>query len=98
MGGAFTFSDMREDGEAVQRGTYLEIDRPRRLVFTWFTSEEQEQENSSVVTLTIEPCGSGCRATIVHSMDERWAAWVKQTEMGWSSMLGQIEAELASEA
>lgn len=96
VGGRFTFSDMREDGEAVHWGTYLEIDRPRRLVFTWFTSEEEERENNSVVTLTIEPRGTGCRATIVHSMDERWAEWVKQTEKGWSTMLGQVEAELAS--
>ena len=27
-GGRFTFSDMREDGEAVHWGTYLEVDRP----------------------------------------------------------------------
>ena len=67
VGGKFTFSDMREEGEAVHWGYYLEIDRPRKLVFTWFTSEEEEQENNSVVTLTIEPLANGCRATIVHS-------------------------------
>lgn len=98
VGGGFTFSDMREDGEAVHWGTYLEIDRPRKLVFTWFTSEEEERENSSLVTLTIEPLDSGCRATIVHSMDERWAEWVKQTEKGWDTMLGQIALQLAAES
>lgn len=96
VGGRFTFSDMRDDGEAMHWGTYLQIDRPRKLVFTWFTSEEEEQENTSVVTLTIESLGSGCRATIVHSMDERWAEWVAQTANGWSAMLGQIETYLAS--
>jgi uncharacterized protein YndB with AHSA1/START domain len=34
VGGRFTFSDMREHGEAVHWGTYLEIDRPKRLMFT----------------------------------------------------------------
>ena len=92
VGGRFTFSDMREDGEAVHWGTYLEIDRPRRLVFTWFTSTEDEQENNSVVTMTIEPDDEGCVATIVHRIDARWAEYITQTEQGWSGMLSQIEA------
>lgn len=71
-------------------GTYLEIDRPRNLVFTWFTSPEEEQENASVVTLTIEPRAGGCRATIVHGMDARWAEWTKKTAEGWAFMLRQI--------
>ena len=91
VGGKFTFSDMRDDGEAVHWGYYLEIDRPRKLVFTWFTSEEEERENSSVVTLTIEPIPGGCRATIVHSMDARWADYVKRTEAGWGAMLRKID-------
>lgn len=93
VGGKFTFSDMREDGEAIHWGYYVEIDRPRKLVFTWFTSEEEEREDNSLVTLTIEPFGEGCRATIVHRMDARWAEWVSQTEQGWSFMLGQIDAD-----
>lgn len=98
VGGKFTFSDMREEGEAVHWGYYLEIDRPRKLVFTWFTSEEEEQENNSVVTLTIEPLAKGCRATIVHSMDERWSDWITQTEKGWTFMLDQIDSDFATEA
>lgn len=90
VGGQFTFSDMRDAGEAVHWGTYLEIDRPRKLVFTWFTSDEQEQEDSSVVTLTIEPDGDGCAATIVHSMNVKNAEFVPQCEKGWGHMLGQI--------
>ena len=92
VGGRFTFSDMREAGEAVHWGTYLEIDRPRRLVFTWFTSTEDEQANNSVVTVTIEPDDEGCVATIVHRIDARWAEYITQTEQGWSGMLSQIEA------
>lgn len=97
VGGKFTFSDMRKDGEAVHWGYYIEIDRPRKLVFTWFTSEEEEQENNSVVALTIEPLATGCRATIVHSMDERWIEWVKQTEKGWALMLDQIDMDLEAD-
>ncbi|MCW5830832.1 MAG: SRPBCC domain-containing protein [Labilithrix sp.] len=96
VGGKFTFSDMRKEGEAVHRGYYLEIDRPRKLVFTWFTSDEEEQENNSVVTLTIEPLASGCRATMTHGMDERWAEYVEQTATAWALMLRQIDLDLAA--
>ncbi len=94
VGGRFTFSDMREHREAVHWGTYLEIDRPKRLVFTWFTSAEEEQTNNSVVTLTIEPDKEGCAATIVHQMDAKWADYVMQTQQGWSGMLGSIGQRL----
>jgi hypothetical protein len=97
IGGRFTFSDMREEGEAVHWGTYLEIDRPRKLVFTWFTSEEDERESISIVTLTIEPDGEGCVATVEHEMDVKWADYTRQVQKGWGTMLAQIDAMLAGE-
>lgn len=96
IGGKFTFSDMREDGEAVHWGYYREIDRPRKLVFTWFTSEEEERENDSVVTLSLEPVASGCRAIMVHAMHERWAEYVEPAARAWRLMLQQIDAELTA--
>lgn len=96
VGGRFTFSDMRDDGEAVHWGTYKVIDRPRKLVFTWFTSEEEEQEDNSTVTLTLEPRGLGCVATVVHRMDARWAEWIKQTEKGWGVMLAKVELQCSA--
>lgn len=85
--GKFTFSDMRDGNEAVHWGYYHEISRPHRLVFTWFTSEEEEQENASLVTLVITPLEQGCRATITHSMDARYEEYIPQTENGWGTLL-----------
>lgn len=91
VGGKFTFSDMREDGEAVHWGSYEVIDRPRRLVFTWFVSPEEEEEGTSQVTLTLDPLADGgCQATIVHRMDAQWAEWVGRTAEGWRTMLAKI--------
>jgi uncharacterized protein YndB with AHSA1/START domain len=95
VGGKFTFSDARKEGEAVHWGTYVEIDRPRRLVFTWFTSKEDEEANCSTVALTIEKDGDGCVATIVHTMDAKWADYTKRVEKGWGGMLGQIDTWFA---
>lgn len=91
VGGKFTFSDVRSEGEAVHWGTYLEIEKPNKLVFTWFTSEKDEAEDISVVTLTVEPGGDGCIATITHEMEAEWVEFVPQTEQGWRIMLEQIE-------
>lgn len=91
-GGRFVFSDMRNEGEAVHWGSYLEIIRPQRLVFTWFTSEEDETENLSTVTLTLEPEKEGCIATIIHEMSAEWVDFVERTEAGWGRMLAQIDA------
>lgn len=98
VGGRFTFSDMRQGGEAVHWGSYLLLDRPHRLVFTWFTSQEEEKTGISTVTLVIEPEGTGCVATMTHEMDAKWADYVEQTERGWSTMLTQIDIMLESAA
>lgn len=87
VNGKFTFSDMRDGGEAVHWGYYQAIERPHRLVFSWFTSEEDELDNASLVTLTITPKDTGCQAVITHSLDAKWAEYIPQTEKGWGSLL-----------
>jgi uncharacterized protein YndB with AHSA1/START domain len=89
-GGAFTLSDMRTDGIAVHWGTYLVVDRPRELGFTWFTTEEEERENASAVTLTIAADGAGSAAVIVHELHPRWEPYVERVERSWGSMLEHV--------
>ena len=93
VGGSFVFSDFREGMEARHWGKYLELDRPRRLVFTWIVDESEEAEPSRVI-LTIEPDGDDCLATVVHQMDSSWAAYVSRTEQGWTRMLKAIDSTL----
>ena len=95
VGGSFFFSDMRDGTEAKHWGTYLELDRPRKIVFTWIT-DESEEDDPSKVTLAIEPDGQGCIASIVHEMNPSWVEYIPQTEKGWSSMLRAIDAVLAA--
>jgi uncharacterized protein YndB with AHSA1/START domain len=96
VGGKFFFSDMRDGKETRHWGSYLELDRPRRLVFTWIV-DESEEANPSVVTLSIQPEASGCVATIVHEMDKKWVEFVPQTESGWARMLLQVDNLLGGE-
>jgi uncharacterized protein YndB with AHSA1/START domain len=91
VGGKFFFSDMREAGEARHWGTYRVLDRPRRIEFTWIVDASQEDE-PSIVTITIEPDGSGSIATIEHA--KIFASYVERVESGWSNMLRAVDAML----
>jgi uncharacterized protein YndB with AHSA1/START domain len=91
IGGTFFFSDMREAGEAKHWGTYRVLDRPRKIEFTWIV-DASENDEPSVVTITIEPDGTGCVATIAHA--KIWASYVEKVEMGWSRMLRAIDTML----
>ena len=82
VGGKFFFSDLRDGEEARHWGTYLQLDRPRRIVFTWIVDASEEGDPSKV-TLTIDPEADGCVAAIVHEMDAQWIEYVSQTESGW---------------
>ena len=89
VSGKFFFSDMRDGTEARHWGTYLELSRPNKIVFTWIVDESEEADPSKV-TLTIQPVGDGCEATIVHEMDAQWIEYISRTESGWARMLQQV--------
>jgi uncharacterized protein YndB with AHSA1/START domain len=61
-GGMFRF-DAADDG-AVHTGTYIEIDRPRRLVFT--LRMHGRPRDSSRVSVAIARRRSGCALTLIH--------------------------------
>lgn len=95
VGGRFLFSDRRDGAIAKHWGTYLELERPQKIVFTWIVDPADEADPSKV-TLTIEPEGTGCVATIVHEMDAKWIDYIARTEGGWSRMLASINTFLAA--
>ena len=93
VGGAFNFTERRAGVEAEHIGTYLEIDRPRRLVFTFHT--ERNSTDLSRVTIEIVPAGRGCELTLAHEIDAKWADYKDRTEAGWTHILGGLAAALA---
>jgi uncharacterized protein YndB with AHSA1/START domain len=87
-GGTFSFV-VRRDGQLLNHlGTYLEFNRPHRLVFTW--GIEAESEDESVVTVEITATGNGCRVTLTHELPEKWADYTESTEAAWSFMLDKL--------
>ncbi|HKR89946.1 MAG TPA: SRPBCC domain-containing protein [Phenylobacterium sp.] len=65
VGGAFSFTERRPDmGDVRHVGEYLEIDRPRRLAFTF--AVPQFDPRMTTVTIEIAPDGDGCRLTLTN--------------------------------
>ena len=103
VGGTFSVRDRRPtaDGdesffEAEHRGVYVEIARPRRLVFDFSVDPFSQQQ--SRVTIEIVPTGAGCELFLSHDLgdSEEAAACIDRTRRGWSAMLRQLEKVLAT--
>lgn len=93
VGGTFSFLVARRGQEIDHLGGYVEIDRPRRLAFTWsaVTAPEATGTRSSgmransLVTLDFAPAGSGTELRLTHEgVPEELAL---RTEEGWSKLI-----------
>jgi len=92
VGGSFCFVERRGGEDAEHYGEYLEIDRPRRLAFT-FATEKDAKEPDRVV-IDIVPLEAGCELTLTHEMKPEWAEWAGRTQQGWTNILEGLSATL----
>jgi uncharacterized protein YndB with AHSA1/START domain len=87
VGGRFTFTDRRPQmGDVLHTGEYLEIERPRRLVFTFAVP----QFNPAYTTVTVEiaPAGAGCDLTLSH--DGVPPEYAERNVEGWTHILAGL--------
>ncbi len=87
-GGTFRIVMVADESSIVHSGTYREIDRPRRLVFTW--SSPATRFRDSVVTVTFQPSSSGSTVVEIHQVglpDEEAQA---SHTAGWSGALTEL--------
>jgi uncharacterized protein YndB with AHSA1/START domain len=92
VGGTFSFVVRRQGQEIDHIGRYEEIDRPRRLVFTW--SVAPQPIDASRVTVLITPEGTGCTLTLTHELAPEWADYKERTQQGWTTMVGALQRAL----
>lgn len=85
VGGAFSFK-VRRQGELIDHiGTYLALDRPGHLAFTWGVA--QDEGATSRVSIDITPLVEGCELTLTHELHPDWRDYIKPTEAAWKKML-----------
>lgn len=93
VGGHFTFVDRRpEMGDVEHVGTFLEIDRPRRLVFEFAVPAYEPTRTR--ITLDFVPDGDGANLTLTH--DGVFEAYLTQTEHGWGMILEGLARAVGS--
>lgn len=94
VGGQFSFVVNRQGTEVEHVGEYLEIDRPRLLVFTWATRENPLDRSRVVIEITPRET-DGCEVKLTHMMGAQWSAFVDKAAAAWSEMLDALERALA---
>jgi uncharacterized protein YndB with AHSA1/START domain len=88
VGGTFRIVTVDDETSTVHTGTYREIDRPSRLVFTW--SSPVTRFRDSIVTVTFQPSSNNSTVVEIHQVglpDEEARASHHQ---GWSDVLREL--------
>src|SRR5262245_10272661 len=92
VAGAFSLVDRHDSEEVEYAGEYIEITRPRRLVFT--LSSGHETRSVTRVLVEIAPLAAGCELVLTHQNVAPDRA--SQTEARWTGILYGLGVTLES--
>jgi uncharacterized protein YndB with AHSA1/START domain len=90
VGGAFRIVMDHEDEAVEHTGTYLVIDPPARLSFTWISPYTDMLP--SIVTVELQARGDGTELVLTH--ERLPAAHVKAHKQGWTDILRKLAEAL----
>jgi uncharacterized protein YndB with AHSA1/START domain len=93
VGGRFVIVDRRNGEDVEHTGEYLEIDRPRRLVFTFAVPKYSPLFTE--VTIEIEASASGSDLTLTQTNVP--PEYLGRTEKGWIGILVGLAEHLAED-
>jgi uncharacterized protein YndB with AHSA1/START domain len=94
VGGRFTFVDRRAGEDVEHTGEYLEIERSRRLVFTFGVPKFSPNFDRVTIELVQEP--AGCVLTLTHELHPDNAEWAARSTAGWTHIVETMAAEMGS--
>ena len=91
VGGRYVIVDRRDVGDVEHTGEYLEIDRPKRLVFTFVVpmfSTEATRVSIDIVPLS----ASSCEITLTH--EGVFEEYASRTQDGWTKILDGLQRSI----
>jgi uncharacterized protein YndB with AHSA1/START domain len=96
VGGTFSIAmDSPENGRFVARGTYLEVNAPKRLVMTWrWEEDDPAEEYDSLLSLDFNERSGATELVLTH---EKLASVESRArhEEGWTAIIDQLAIVLA---
>jgi uncharacterized protein YndB with AHSA1/START domain len=92
VGGTYVITERRDGEDAEHTGEYLEIDRPRRLVFTFRVPKYSQ--TAARVEIDIVPLETGCELTLTQTMPAEFAEYTDRSKEGWTSIIRGLAAVL----
>ncbi len=92
VGGAFLLVDRRDGIDVEHIGEYFELDRPRRIAFSFRVPHYSAE--SSRVTVEIAALENGCELTLIH--EGVLPEFEVSTKAGWTALLDALDTALKS--
>jgi uncharacterized protein YndB with AHSA1/START domain len=89
VGGCFNVTERREGEDVEHIGEFVEIDRPRRLVFLFQVPKYGPTRDRVEVDIT--PLGTGCTVTITHELAPADAEMKDGVIKGWTEILAGLD-------
>lgn len=88
VGGSFVVTDRRDGVDVEHVGQYVELDRPRRIVFLF--GVPAYSNDTDRVSVDIVRAGSGCEVTITHELGPVDTDTRDKARSGWAGILAGL--------
>jgi len=90
-----TFEMLRSDGTVSDAGKVVEVDRPRRLAYTFINqSDKYRNEFPALATFVLEPYGKLVKLTLTHEGFAEGSKFFNGVSKGWPAILSSLKSIL----
>jgi uncharacterized protein YndB with AHSA1/START domain len=88
-GGTFRIVQVREGQPIGHYGTYLQLNKPGFISFTW--SMEGADANDTV-RVKIDETATGSLVTVTHEIDEEWKEYAESVHTAWLTIMQKMDS------